>query len=110
MKSNNSFVSLEEIDATECTGLKARCVRACKKVIADLNSLKTRMIEQFQAGTDAPDHWVRQTVNEAEALAWQTGFPHLFFPDLVEEKVRKLADWQRHQRLVRATFRYEQAA
>ena len=28
----------------------------------------------------------------------------------VDEKVQKLADWQRHQRLVRATFRYEQAA
>ena len=39
-------------------------------------------------------------LNEAEALAWQTDFPHLFFPELAEEKVRRVAAWARKQRAV----------
>ena len=39
-------------------------------------------------------------LNEAEALAWQTDFPHLFFPELAAEKVRTVAAWERKQRAV----------
>jgi hypothetical protein len=44
---------------------------------------------------------VHLTLNEAEALAWDSGFPHLFFPLLAEEKVSKAADWVNRQRSVR---------
>jgi hypothetical protein len=40
-------------------------------------------------------------LNEAEALAWQSAYPHLVFPALAMEKVQEIADWNRHQRSVR---------
>ena len=36
-------------------------------------------------------------LNEAEALAWQSGFPHLLFPLLAREKALALAEWQARQ-------------
>jgi len=40
-------------------------------------------------------------LNEAEALAWQSGFPHLFFPVLAWEKAAKVAEWYLRQQTIR---------
>jgi hypothetical protein len=39
-------------------------------------------------------------LNEAEALAWQTSYPHLLFPELAVEKVQAVAAWQTRQESV----------
>jgi hypothetical protein len=39
----------------------------------------------------------RLTLNESEAIAWQSGVPHLVFPLLAEEKVKALANWRATQ-------------
>jgi hypothetical protein len=44
---------------------------------------------------------LRQAVNEAEAIAWQTGFPQLMFPSLAFEKASAVALWERRQRTMR---------
>lgn len=41
------------------------------------------------------------TLNEAEALAWQTPFPHLVFPTLAEEMAEGLAKWRARQEALR---------
>jgi hypothetical protein len=43
---------------------------------------------------------LRLALNEAEALAWQTLYPHLVFPDLAAEKVRGVAAWNSRQQLI----------
>ena len=50
-------------------------------------------------------HLLRLALNEAEALAWQTDFPHLFFPQLAAEKVRTVAAWQRKQQAIQTVPR-----
>jgi len=40
-------------------------------------------------------------LNEAEALAWQTPYPHLIFPVLAQEKIRAIADWHERQTFLR---------
>lgn len=40
-------------------------------------------------------------INEAEAVAWQSGFAHLIFPQLAEEKVRAVAEWHARQESIR---------
>ena len=47
------------------------------------------------------EHLVHLAVNEAEALAWQTGFPHLFFPALATEKLQEVATWGARQQSLR---------
>jgi len=41
---------------------------------------------------------LRQALNEAEAIAWQTGFPQLVFPSLALEKASAVATWENRQR------------
>ena len=45
---------------------------------------------------------LRLALTEAEALAWQTDFPHLFFPALAAEKAQAAVAWHQRQRAVRA--------
>ena len=42
-------------------------------------------------------------LNEAEALAWQTGLGHLLFPVLAWEKARAVAEWHTRQQAIRRT-------
>ena len=42
-------------------------------------------------------------LDEAEGLAWQTGFAHLLFPVLALEKVRAVAAWHERQETLRRT-------
>jgi len=46
---------------------------------------------------------LRLALNEAEALAWQTDYPHLVFPTLAMEKAQGLAAWNQRQRAIRGT-------
>src|SRR5687768_12954300 len=46
-------------------------------------------------GSDS--QWLRLALNEAEALAWQTDYPHLVFPGLAEEKTAAALAWKRRQ-------------
>ncbi len=43
---------------------------------------------------------LQQALNEAEAIAWQTGFPQLVFPSLAAEKARAAANWESRQRTI----------
>lgn len=43
----------------------------------------------------------RLALNEAEAIAWQSGWPHLLFPALAEEKLQSLSAWLRAQKALR---------
>jgi hypothetical protein len=40
----------------------------------------------------------RLVLNEAEAIAWQSGWPDLVFPALAEEKLLALSAWRRAQK------------
>ena len=44
----------------------------------------------------------RLVLNEAEAIAWQTGWPDLVFPALAEEKLQALSAWHRAQKALYA--------
>ena len=48
--------------------------------------LRRLLDDSVQPELDAP---LRRAANDAEALAWITSFPLLFFPALLEEKARR---------------------
>ena len=52
---------------------------------------------EFAHLRDARGHLVKLALNEAEALAMQTSFPHLVFPTLAQEKVSAVAVWHQRQ-------------
>jgi hypothetical protein len=46
-----------------------------------------------ERGSELPERLFRVAINEAEAIAWDTDFPQLVFPELAAEKVEALATW-----------------
>ena len=47
---------------------------------------------------------LRLALNEAEAIAWQTEYPHLIFPTLAQEKAEEVAAWQEHALAIRESL------
>jgi hypothetical protein len=75
-------------------------VRSCKKLLAGIEQAKNRILNEFHVTLEPQHKPFQLALNEAEALAWQTAYPHLLFPSLAVEKIQSVAAWQARQRLV----------
>ena len=80
--------------------LANRCVQSCKNLLAEIQQTKNRLANEFHDTLKMHDQLVHLALNEAEALAWETDYPHLLFPALAVEKVQAVANWQARQRAV----------
>jgi hypothetical protein len=83
--------------------LKRACAKSCQKVLAQLARIKEAIFNEAQQPLEIQEHLLRLALNEAEAVAWQTGYPHLLFPALAAEKVQSVAAWNAAQQSVRRT-------
>jgi hypothetical protein len=81
--------------------LRKACGSCCRKIRAQIAGVKEAIFTEYSHAFSAPDRLVRLALNEAEAAAWQTKHPHLFFHALATEKVRALAAWNARQQSVR---------
>ena len=61
---------------------------------------KNAIVAEFRNQLTPHEHLLDLALNEAEALAWQTSYPHLVFPTLAAEKAHALAEWQARQRSI----------
>ena len=77
-----------------------RCLQSCKELLAGLEQARSRIAGEFQETLESSGHLVQLALNEAEAQAWQTPYPHLFFPTLAVEKLQAVAVWQARQQSV----------
>ena len=68
------------------------------EAIAKVRALVER---EFSILLEREPRLLRQALNEAEAIAWQTGFPQLIFPSLALEKASAVAHWESRQRTMR---------
>ena len=87
-------------DASGGSAFSTLCLRSCRKVLAQIRKAKDAIFVEARGTLDAHERMLQLALNEAEALAWQTEYPHLVFPALAAEKVHAVADWNRHQRSV----------
>jgi hypothetical protein len=98
MKMNTrSIVGRREHSSRENHFGKA-CLDSCKEALGRLNQVKEAILAEARETLQAQEQLVRLALNEAEALARQTLYPHLVFPDLAAEKVQAIATWQNRQR------------
>jgi hypothetical protein len=101
----NYFSEIPNLDKR--SSFVATCKGACRKLLARLETVKTSLLREFRQTTFNQDRLLQLALNEAEALAYETGFPHLTFPMLAREKVQAVAAWGRHQnRVRRESFRF----
>ena len=59
----------------------------CRKLLRAIADLRQNLEERYALSQPHDAELVRASFAEAEALAWETSFPHLFLPLLAEEKV-----------------------
>ena len=81
-----------------------RCVTSCRKVIGQIKKTKQAILTEFRSVLSTHEQLLRLALKEAEALAWQTDYPHLVFPVLATEKAQAVAAWQTRQRAMQGTF------
>ena len=74
---------------------------SCRKIRAQIAGVKEAIFVESGRAFPAPERLVRLALNEAEAAAWQTKYPHLVFPALATEKVQAVAAWNARQQSVR---------
>ena len=78
-----------------------RCVDSCRKLLAQLDNVRAQVVAEFRDRLDDHQHVLDLALNEAEALAWETGFPQLLFPVLATEKARAVTGWHLRQQSLR---------
>jgi len=70
------------------------CLSSYRKLVAQIERAKQTILAEFNGTVQAQEHLLRLALNEAEVLAWQSGFPELVFADLAMEKVQAVAAQQ----------------
>jgi hypothetical protein len=63
----------------------------CGRVTAAVRELKLRLQAQYESRFPGEAVRIREAIRQAEMVAWQTDFPHLFLPDLAEEAIARLS-------------------
>ncbi|SRR6266496_5915936 len=79
------------------------CAVSCQKLITQIKKVRDTILAEFRGTLGAPERLLQLALNEAEALAWETEFPHLVFPVLATEKAEAVAAWENRQRSLRRT-------
>jgi len=74
-----------------------RCLQSCKVLLTEIEQAKNMIVNDFHETLDTHGNLFRLALNEAEALAWQTDFPHLVYPTLAMERVQAVVAWRRRQ-------------
>jgi hypothetical protein len=86
------------------------CRTACWKLIAQMAAIKTELRSEFKERFGIQERLLHLALNEAEALAWQTEYPHLLFPTLAVEKAQEVASWNARQQALRQQTQFSFAA
>lgn len=86
-------------------GLVAICLNSCRKMLDGIDRIRAGLVEELDGASTELRGAVHSALNEAEALAFQTPFPHLVFPALAEEKVASARQWAGRQERIRRDTR-----
>src|SRR5882762_5963473 len=76
------------------------CLDYCRKLLAEIQEARNRLVGQFRKAFAGQEQLLRLALNEAEALAFLTDYPHLVFPSLAMEKVQSAAQWRNRQQKI----------
>lgn len=94
-----------KLSRTTGSTIKQACLGACSKIAAQVARAKDAILTESRQLLGTPERMVQLALNEAEAVAWQTEYPHLVFPALAMEKVQSVAAWQHRQASVQSASR-----
>ena len=79
-----------------------RCVASCRKILGQIEDVREQVADEFRGQLEEHKHVLDLALNEAEALAWESGYPQLIFPVLATEKASAITNWHLRQRSLRS--------
>jgi hypothetical protein len=79
---------------------RGACASSRQRVPGQISKAREAILAEARDTLSVQDRLLRLALNEAEALAWQTLYPHLVFPTLATEKIQRVAAWNHRQRRV----------
>jgi hypothetical protein len=83
------------------TNFGVRCVASCRKLLTQIADVREQVVADFRDRLAEHKHVLDLALNEAEALAWESGYPQLFFPTLATEKASAVTGWHLRQQYLR---------
>jgi len=95
MKKNNFNSSPGHRRRKPCVGPVEK-----RELAVQLASIKSTLVREFGVAIGGHGDLLKSALNEAEAIAWQTPYPHLVFPVLAQEKAAAVNYWAARQRNV----------
>ncbi len=98
MKANDK----NQFSSAHRNGFAQVCLSSCRRLLARLEKAKASILAEFRKSLQEDEHVLYLALNEAEAMAWQTGFPQLIFPTLAMEKAQAVQAWHQRQQSFRA--------
>jgi hypothetical protein len=101
MKLNDVSRNLGGAEARPGPGSGSRA--SCRKALARVAQAKETIFAESSPGLRSQERLLRLALNEAEAVARQTPYPHLVFPALATEKVQAVIAWNKRQQSLRET-------
>ena len=91
------MTATHQIETNATQSLAERCLTSCRKLVGQIERTKNAIAAEFRGMMGRHQHVLQLALNEAEALAWETGFPSLVFPTLAAEKAEEVAAWHKRQ-------------
>ncbi|HZR18816.1 MAG TPA: hypothetical protein VFE51_16125 [Verrucomicrobiae bacterium] len=99
----NMLNDFQNNSLTSASPFVAACAASCQKLLTGIQNIRRVILSEFRESGFGQDHLLQLALNEAEALAHQTGFPLLTFPTLAREKLQSVVAWRLRQQRVRHT-------
>ena len=79
--------------------------RVARELAVQVARVKNGLVREYGVAIGGQTQLLEAALREAEAVAWQTPYPHLLFPALAEEKATAVSRWAARQRAVRRNSR-----
>ena len=101
MKTNRIKTEINQTNGRPAISLLRACLNTCSAIRDGIETVKEKILQQHGESFNGGERLLKLALNEAEALAWQTGYPHLVFPLLAPEKAATAVKWQSRQKCIR---------
>ena len=78
------------------------CLNESELINNALSQTKESLLREYSGKVHSDKRMLSLALKEAEALAWQTEYPHLVFPMLAVEKAQAAVAWHQRQSKINA--------
>lgn len=80
------------------------CLGTSSAIRDGIENAKQNIVRLHAKTFEGQERLLALALNEAEAVAWHSEYPHLVFPELALEKAAAAVSWQRRQKIIQGNL------